>query len=146
MKRSIPAELIELRDEIQSWRESHPGVRIAEHLLERAVGLLDRYSMSAICVHAGVNRETLKRGAAKSRPSALVSRPASSSAAERFVEVSGTQLRAAGLSEAVPRRREGADSDYRILVDRSDGARLTLFMPMGDSSSINSLFAAFLGS
>ena len=59
--RSRKAELSEVEKQFESWRSKPHGRLIPEELWNAAVGLLDRYTPSAICRHLRLNSARFKK-------------------------------------------------------------------------------------
>ncbi len=135
MDSSLPADLADLKDQLNLWRQSHrKRARIPDHFYQTAVALLDRYSVSTICQQTRLRPASLRQHAQQSRITTL----ASSSAPTPF-----RQLQAADLltNSACQLPAQGL---VRFQLERPDGTRLILSVPTLDAPTINSLVANFL--
>jgi hypothetical protein len=139
---SIPAELLDLKEKFDSWRQTRTAARapIPEHLWDAAVSLLSRYPASPICRLCRLRPSSLQLRASSQKKKAP-SRSASSPAAQR--SHSFLQLQTADwLKGSVPQL--AAPGSIRLQIERPDGTRLVLSLPVLDSTTINSLCAHFL--
>jgi len=143
MNNSLPADLAKLQQQFEHWRSTRTTRSpIPEDLLQAARTLLNRYSTSMVCracrLHpdslrkpATVNSRTVRTDKAASRPAAITS--------PDFYSLPP----AAPLPEPlVP----ATDSACRLMLERPDGARLTLTIPPLDAVSLSSLCSGFLRS
>ncbi len=100
MDSNIPADLLTLKEQFDSWRQSKPNARspIPHNLLQSAASFLDRYSLSLICRLFRLHPSCLKpftvtppqivshkvsrsKLSSKSAPSPLMTQPPAASAA-----------------------------------------------------------------
>jgi hypothetical protein len=130
---TIPADLLALKEQFDSWRQSRPTSRtpIPDDLWQTAISLLRLYPASTI---GGVCR--LHPAALKKRAAAALTK--NSSAQPRGLSKEAFfQIKTADL-------QKDFSSPCRLQIERPDGSRLTLFLPTLDSSTISALCAGFL--
>ena len=126
MHSPVPADLQELKAQFDSWRERRASRRapIPEPLRQAAQALLARYPASRICRVCRLHPRALKEAAAEAtRGDAPAGRPPA------FYP----------LPSPPP-------ADCRVLLERADGARLSLALPALDATSLEALCATFLRS
>lgn len=127
MKTSLPADLQKLKAQFDSWRQTRSSRRTPtpEPLRQAAQALLDRYPAShicrACCLHPRILRE--KAATARKRSAAIVD------TAPAFYPI-----------PSLP------SADCRLLLERADGARLSLVLPALDADSLSALCSSFLRS
>jgi len=133
MKSSLPADLLELKNQFEAWRKTRQTrAPIPEELRQAAVALLERYSASLICRVCRLNPHSLKKPAASS------SSTAPALPAPAFFSLS--PLAAPPLAA----QTRQAHSDCRLQLERPDGARLTITLPVPDQATLAHLCADFL--
>ncbi len=135
MDLSVPADLSDLKTQLDSWRGSHrQRARIPDHFYTAAVSLLDRYSVSTICRETRLRPASLRKRLAPIRATT----PAPLAPPTPFL-----QLTAADLA---PRPADAADRHARLLFERADGSRLTIHVPSADRAHLESLCSSLLRS
>jgi hypothetical protein len=135
MDSPAPADLSDLKAQLDSWRQSHrKRSRIPDHFYQAAVSLLDRYSVSTICRETRLRPASLRHHAQQSRKTSPPQSPAPTS----FLQLQMADF-LPGSAPQLP-----AQGSFRLQVERVDGTRLTLSVPTLDSPTINSLVANFL--
>jgi hypothetical protein len=135
MKSAIPSDLLKLKKRFEAWRKTRAKrSKTPDHLLQAAVALLDNYSASMVCRVCGINLRTLRR-----RSSSNSSPRPSATPAPDFFPLSLT-LPQPEVSSS-PRQ---AQADCRLLLERPDGARLSIFLPGLTEASISTLCSNFL--
>ena len=133
MTTNIPSDLDDLRRQFEAWRETRTKrSKTPEHLLNAATELLDRYSVSLICRVCRISPRLLRRQTS-SAPSSC-----SRFQAPEFIPLPLAIPQAAFSTQA--------QADFKLLLERPDGARLTLSLPALDSATISALCANFLRS
>ena len=137
MKSAIPSDLLKLQKRFESWRKTRAKrSKTPDRLLKAAAALLDHYSASMVCRVCGINLRTLRR-----RSSSKASTRRSATPASNFFPLSLT-LPQPDVSSS-PRQ---ARNDCRVLLERPDGARLSIFLPSLTEASIYALCSSFLRS
>jgi hypothetical protein len=135
MKSAIPSDLLKLKKRFEAWRKTRAKrSKTPDRLLKAAAALLDNYSASMVCRVCGINLRTLRRQSfsnSSTRRSAIHS--------PDFLHLSLT-LPQPDISSS-PRQ---AQTDCRLLLERPDGARLSIFLPSLTEASISTLCSDFL--
>ena len=137
MNATVPSDLLKLKAQFEHWRKTRSTrSRIPAHLRQAAVDLLDRHSASAICRACRLHPHTLKQPAVPKPKARNLSTPTAQvffplPAAEIFPPPSLSQL---------------AQADCRLVLERPDGARLTLAGPQFDPALLATLCSNFLRS
>jgi hypothetical protein len=133
MKSSLPADLLELKNQFETWRKTRQTrAPIPEELRQAAVALLERYSAALICRVCRLHPHSLKKPVAP--------KPAAASARSTPAFFSLAPLAASPL--AAPAQQ--ATTNCRLQLERPDGARLILTLPAPDCTTLASLCADFL--
>jgi len=133
---SIPADLLEIKNRFDSWRASRKHIRepIPRDLRQDAAQISRRYPYSLI-------RNTLKidprRFLGSAQATRAVSRKKPQTAFFKLQPADPTLLEAAVSS---PHHHSG----YRLQLERPDGSRLTLTLPILDTATLDSLCRDFL--
>ena len=135
MKSAIPSDLLKLKKRFEAWRKTRAKrSKTPDHLLKAAAALLDHYSASMVCRVCGINLRALQRQSSSN------SSPRSSAIhAPDFFPLSLT-LPQLDISSS-PRQ---AQTDCQLLLERPDGARLSIFLPSLTEASISTLCSDFL--
>ena len=137
MNSAIPSDLHNLKKRFEAWRKTRAKrSKTPDHLLKAAAALLDHYSASMVCRVCGINLRTLRR-----RSSSKASTRRSALPDPDFFPLSLT-LPQPDVSSS-PRQ---AQTDCRLLLERPDGARLSIFLPSLTEASIYALCSSFLRS
>jgi len=135
MKSAIPSDLLKLKKRFEAWRKTRAKrSKTPDHLLNAAVALLDHYSASMVCRVCGINLRTLRR-----QSSSHSSPRRSAIHAPDFLPLSLT-LPQPDISSSPQQAR----TDCRLLLERPDGARLSIFLPSLTEASISTLCSDFL--
>jgi hypothetical protein len=125
----LPADLLELKSQFETWRQTRKSRDpIPEDLRRAAQKMLDHYSASTICRACRLNPRTLKTVAPSDSPQATA-QAKKEEAFFRLPPCSHSQQPA---------------NDCRLLLERPDGARLTLILHSFDSASLSSICTNFL--
>lgn len=134
MKTTVPSDLLQLKAQFEHWRKTRSTrSRIPAHLRQAAIALLERYSAAAICRACRLHPHTLKPPTG-SKPTR--SKPTTTT--QVFFPLPTTEV----LSPvSLPTL---AQSDCRLLLERPDGARLTLPLPQLDAALLATLCTNFL--
>lgn len=135
MDSTIPADLLELKTRLDVWRANrqHNREQIPEQLRQAAVEMTRQYS-------PGLVRRVLKLDPWRLNRSAAKQTARKKPQATFFKLPSEIALPETGSS--APQTATGS----RLLLERPDGARLTLSLPALDLVSINRLCTDFLRS
>lgn len=145
MPKTVSPELLDLKAQLDSHRQSHPKrSRLPEPLWQQAVALLERHSVSAICRLTHLHPEGLLKRANSSGAKLPAPPPP-----QTFL-----QLDPATLNSPTPERPLASahpavaaiaqTSAYRLSVERPDGSRLTLSLPSSEWSHIEAVCSLFL--
>src|SRR5262245_33421519 len=134
MDTNIPADLLKLKSRFDEWRKTRKSIRsrIPNDLRLTASKMLHHYPPTLICSVCGISRNSLSRIVASKKL------PKKHRARELFFT-----LPPANLPEPV-RSSSQFNGGCRIHIERPDGLRLTLIMPMLDTNTITSLCGNFL--
>jgi hypothetical protein len=127
VRASLPADLQELKAQFDSWRQSRTSrrTRVPESLRQAAQALLARYPASYICRACRLHPRILRAKAVAA------------------AKVSGAIADTAPTFYSLPSL---PTADCRLLLERSDGARLSLVLPALDAASLSALCSSFLRS
>ena len=137
MNAAVPSDLLKLKAQFEHWRKTRSTrSRIPAHLRQAAIALLDRHSAAAICRACRLHPHTLKPPAV-SKPRA--NKPTSTAAQVFFPLPAAEVSSAAGLPSL-------ARTDCRLVLERPDGARMTLPLPQLDAALLATLCSNFLRS
>ncbi len=138
MKNNIPAELLELKTRFDQWRATRKTKvePIPDALRSAALEMSKQFSSTLLQRVLKIQLWHLKRRGPTNHPpragKSNLPRPA-------FFKLP--------LETVLPETAATSPGNhgYRIQIERPDGARLTLFLPTADASSIRQLCADFLG-
>jgi hypothetical protein len=141
MDTTIPAELLELKARFDHWRATrkYKHQPIPDDLRSAALELDQRYSSSLLERILKIQLWSLRRRGASKAPARARLRPTSpkSSKAAFFKLPTETVLPTAVAPSS-------SNNGYRLLLERPDGTRLTITLPLLDPASIQRLCADFL--
>ena len=136
MKASISPALLKLKAQFVTWRKTRAGVRgrIPEPLRQAALALLDHHPASLICRVCQIHPRTLQDRRAPGKqacpmPDFFPLPPPSSSPPQALLPPDSP-----------------AHTTYRVVIERPDGARLTISLPSLDPTSLSTFCADFLRS
>jgi hypothetical protein len=146
VKPNAPADLSSLRTEIDAWRATRKGrAHMPAYLWDAAVALVGPLPITRVARELGLNRDRLRarvaRGVEGAPPPAGRSSPA-------FVEVGAADL--ARISSRLPVARIAQQSPapqasaVRVLLERPDGAKLSLDLSSTEWSHLEALCSSFL--
>jgi Lon protease-like protein len=138
MNSSLPTDLLKLKARFETWRRTRQTrARIPEDLRQAASAMLDRYSASTLCRALRLHPRTLKAPLASN---SAATRPPANTATSFFslLPSQPPQQQISSLRRAPP--------DSRLVIERPDGARLTLLLPPLDPASLSALCTNFLRS
>lgn len=142
MNNSLPADLAKLQARFEHWRNTRKTRSpIPEELLQDARVLLDRYSISTVCRACRLHPTSLHK---RARPASTSSKP------DRPVHKSASTSRTAFycLPQAVSLPESPvptlAAENCRLVLERTDGARMTLVLPQLDTAALSTLCSNFL--
>jgi hypothetical protein len=126
MDTNIPAELLDLKARFDEWNKTRKCIRsrIPEDLRLTTIEMLHRYPSALISDLCRISRSTLNRIRRDPKKSHKKSKP----------KGPFFTLPSPSLPEPAP-----ANGGCRIQLERPDGSRLTLILPLLDSSTITSL-------
>ena len=143
MKQNSSPDLHGVRAEFEAWRARRNGrTHIPESLWAAALALLDRYPLTLICRELHLSPTQLRK-----RCAADTHKPQQRQLPQQaFLELSSHALPTPklsarnGASDSAPLRTDGA---CRVLLERADGSRLSLTLPL-DWLRIEALCASLL--
>lgn len=128
-------ELARVQSVFEQWRarRSSPRQRIPAELWDAALSLLDHYPLSTVARALRISIQQLR-----GRRDALLAADTAATSPVRFVEFPAPALTAAVASPT------GADAAARFVLERPDGARLSLALPVARWDLVDSLLDRFL--
>jgi hypothetical protein len=136
MNTSISPALLKLKAQFKTWRKTRSGVRgrIPEPLRQAALALLDHHPASLICRVCQLHPRTLQaRRAPKQRANSMPD----------FFPLPPPPP--TPVQALVPPHNP-THTAYRVMIERPDGARLTISLPSLDAASLSTFCAEFLRS
>ena len=143
MDNSLPADLAKLQQQFEHWRSTRTTRSpIPEDLLQAARALLDRHSTSLVCRACRLHPSSLRKPATVNPPTAPTEKAVSQSAAIASPAFYSLPPAASSPEPLLP----VTDSACRLMLERPDGARLTLTIPLLDAAALSTLCSAFLRS
>jgi hypothetical protein len=133
MDTNTPAELLDLKARFDEWYKTRKCIRsrIPDDLRLATIEMLRRYPPALICDLCRINRSTLNR-LRRTKKSHKKSNPK-----EPFFI-----LPSPSPTEPAP-TNSPSNGGCRIQLERPDGSRLTLILPLLDSTTITSLCGRF---
>src|SRR5262249_8709753 len=143
MTDQIPSDLLKLKIRLDAWRKKRKYLRqpIPDEFRRAALELCRRYPHSLI------------RRVLKLQPSRLKSpdrnrqtRSATTAARARARKQPPTAFFELPIEVASPKASPECAANSRLVIERADGARLTIFLPSLDQASLSTLCANFLHS
>jgi hypothetical protein len=143
MNDSLPDDLAQLQARFEHWRNTRKTRSpIPEDLLQAARALLDRYSVSMVCRACRLHPASLHKRAKPASTSSKPARPAHKSAS-----TSQTAFYCLPPAVSLPEPSVPISTpDCRLVLERSDGARMTLVLPQLDTATLSTLCSNFLRS
>lgn len=143
MNITLPNDLAHLQTRFEYWRKTRTTrSRIPEDLLQAARGLLDRYSASLICRACRLHPTSLSKRARTASQSTKSAKPAGTSAVK-----TGTAFYSLPPALSLPdppATVRAPAKESRLVLERADGARLTLVLPPLDAAALAALCSNFL--
>lgn len=134
MNTALSSDLLKLKAAFEAWRRTRVKKgAIPLHLRKAAIALLDRHAATTICRVLRLHPRTLQEP--------LNSKPARKSPAKTPDFFQLPPLPQTAL--ALPARPQ---ADCQLLLERPDGAKLTLTLPAIDPASLETLCSNFLRS
>jgi hypothetical protein len=141
MDNILPADLAKLQRQFEHWRSTRTTRSpIPEHLLQAARSLLDRYSTSMVCRACRLHPNSLRKPATVNPRTARTDKAARQSAAIAPPAFYSLPPAASLAEPPLP----VTNSNCRLVLERPDGARLTLTVPQLDATSLSRLCSDFL--
>jgi hypothetical protein len=143
MKENSSPDLHFVRTEFEAWRARRIGrTRIPESLWTAALALLDRYPLTLICRELRLSPTQLrKRRAADNQKLQQRQQPQ-----QAFLELSSRALptpKRSARSGASDSAHPLTDGACRVMLERADGSRLSLTLPL-EWMRIEALCTSFL--
>ena len=128
-------DLARVQTLFERWRarRSTPRQRIPPELWDAALTLLDHYPLSVVARALRVSSQQLR-----GRRDALLASDTDAPFPVRFVEFPAATLASPDA------RASGAEAPARLVLERSDGARLSLTLPASSWDRVDSLLSRFL--
>lgn len=137
MNNALPADLLKLKAQFESWRRTRlKKGPIPERLRRSAIALLDRHSAKMICEVCRLHPRTLQEPS----PPKASPKIAANSSLDFF-----PLHQALPTADLLPHSLS-LQSPCQMLLERPDGARLTITLPSLDAASLSTLCADFLRS
>jgi hypothetical protein len=137
----FPPELAKLQSRFEHWRSTRTTrAPIPQDLLQAARALLHRYSASMVCRACRLHPNSLRKPATALPPSAPTDKAISKSAVINPPTFYSLPPAASSPEPLVP----ATDSACRLMLERPDGARLTLTLPQLNAASLSTLCSDFL--
>jgi hypothetical protein len=135
MKTSISPALLKLKARFETWRRTRASIRTRtpEHLRQAALALLDQHPASLICRVCRIHPRTLQ--APRVPQKRTKSMPA-------FFPL---PLLSPAPQGPIPSHSE-TETLYRVVIERPDGAKLTICLPSFDPAALSAFCADFLRS
>lgn len=139
MDNTLPADLAKLQQQFEHWRSTRTTRSpIPQYLLQAARTLLDRYSTSMVCRACRLHPSSLRK------PATVNSRTART---DKGVAIASPAFYSLPPAASLPEQLvQATDSACRLMLERPDGARLTLTVPQLDVASLSTLCSNFLRS
>ncbi len=145
MNSSLPADLAALSAQLDAWRGSQrKRARIPDHFYHAAVRLLDHCSVATICRETRLRPASLRKHAAAQQPTAAAT-PSRPPRPDTFLPLHVPGLDLLSPSPGAPPATPALQTHgQRLLLERSDGARLTITLASADWERITALCQSFL--
>jgi hypothetical protein len=142
MNDSLPEDLAKLQSRFEHWRNTRKTRSpIPEDLLLAARALLERYSISMVCracrLHPASLHKRTKPASTSSKPDRPVHKSASTSQTAFYCLPPDVCLPESPVSTP-------AAENCRLMLERTDGARMTLVLPQLDNTALSNLCSNFL--
>jgi hypothetical protein len=141
MNSPLPADLLELKAQFDHWRSIRPYVRqpIPEDLRLAALEMSQRYSPALVGRVLKLDPQRLKKPVPKpARQKTSLKKTSLKKPQTAFFKLPTEVILPKPDSSVVP-----AATGCRVLLERPDGARLTLILPSLDLTEINRLCSDF---
>jgi hypothetical protein len=144
MTDQFPSDLLKLKIRLDAWRKKRKHLRepIPDEFRKEALKLCRRYPHSlihrALRIHPSRLKSPNRRRQTKSVPTATRAR------AQKQPQTAFFEL---PIGVAPPKPALAAPecaANSRLVIERADGARLTIFLPSLDQASVSTLCANFL--
>ena len=141
MNDSLPDYLAQLQARFEHWRNTRKTRSpIPKDLLQAARALLDHYSISMVCrvcrLHPTSLYKRTKSASTSSKPARIDHKSASTSQTAFYCLPPTPSLPEPPVPISTP--------DCRLVLERSDGARMTLILPPLDPTALSTLCSDFL--
>lgn len=136
MNSHLPADLLELKAQFDHWRSIRPYIRqpIPEDLRHAALEMSQRYSPALVGRVLKLDPQRLKKSVPKpARQKNSLKKPQAA-----FFKLPTEVIFPNSDTSVIP-----AATGCRLLLERPDGARLTLMLPSLDLTEINRLCSDF---
>ena len=140
MSAHLQPDLEQVKTLFESFRAGRVGKeRLPENLWGHAIALLDQYPFRVVCRELRLKPDYLRQraAAAKGNPARPVKKK------PKFLTLTGRQLTAIKNGARKNVTDNSTPTECRIVIERTDGSRLTLNLP-ADWSSLEALCASFL--
>jgi hypothetical protein len=141
MNSPLPADLLELKAQFDHWRSVRPYIRqpIPEDLRHAALEMSQRYSPALVGRVLKLDPQRLKKPVPKpARQKTSLKKTSLKKPQTAFFKLPTEVILPKPDSSVVP-----AATGCRVLLERPDGARLTLMLPSLDLTEINLLCSDF---
>ena len=141
MNSPLPADLLELKAQFDHWRSTRPYIRqpIPEDLRHVALEMSQRYSPALVGRVLKLDPQRLKKPVPKpARQKTSLKKTSLKKPQAAFFKLPTEVILPKPDTSVVP-----AATGCRVLLERPDGARLTLMLPSLDLTEINRLCSDF---
>jgi len=144
MNDSLPNDLAKLQARFEHWRNTRKTRSpIPKDLLQAARALLDHYSVSLVCrvcrLHPASLHKRATPASTSSKPAKPVHKSTSTSPTAFYCLPSAVSLPESPVSTP-------AAEHCRLVLERTDGARMTVVLPQLDTTALSTLCSNFLRS
>lgn len=142
MNDSMPDDLAKIQTRFEHWRNTRTRRSpIPQDLLQAARTLLNRYSVSLVCrvcrLHPTSLHKRARPASTSSKPGRPVHKAASTSRTAFYCLPPAVSLPQSPVSTP-------AAENCRLVLERADGARMTLVLPQLDTTALSTLCSNFL--
>lgn len=141
MNDSLPDDLAKLQARVEHWRNTRTTRSpIPDDLLQAARALLDRYSVSMVCRVCRLHPTSLHKRTKLSSTSSKRAKPVHKSA-----DTSQPAFYCLPPAVSLPEPTVSiSPANCRLVLERTDGARMTLVLPQLDAAALSTLCSNFL--
>ena len=129
------ANLEDVRAKLTTWRSTKKGhPKIPEPIWRDIVALADHYPLDVLCRELTLKAAFFRKRLARTSPTHPSASP--------FLDITPTSLTLPASPQTLA-AHASPDPIFRLHIERSDGARLSLHLPAKDAASLEHLLLAF---